>query len=325
MRKSDLLRSTLLDIPALSGIHAATVCPLHPDATIDEKALREHVSAVAACPGIRGLLVNGHAGEGHLMSPEERRRVLAIVRQSVPKTCFITAGITSESTAAAIGEAADAGAAGADAILIFPPNHWALGMDAQIVLAHHRAIVAACELPTVLYKAPLGWNRLSYDIDLIARLCDIPQVAGIKEGAWEVSAYEELWRRVKHIRAGISVMASGDEHLMACYQIGTDGSQVSLAALVPDRVVALYEAAGAGDWAQARRLHDEIYALVCRIYRHAPGYLATARLKAALCLTGRIGSDTVRGPMRQLTPQETAYLSAVLPKTRDQRPICPSA
>lgn len=246
------------------------------------------------------------------MSPQERMRVIETARASVPKGCFITAGVTSESTDAATREAEDAARAGADAVLVFPPNHWAMGFDETIALEHHRAVAQACGLPIVLYKAPLGWGHMSYGIDLLSQLCEIEAVAGIKEGAWEVSAYEELRRRIKSERPGLSIMASGDEHLLACYQIGTDGSQVSLAALVPDLVTELFEACASGDWLRGRQLHEAIYPLACEIYRRAPAYLANARLKACLHLQGHISTDRMKRPMRQLSAQETDRLRAVL-------------
>lgn len=308
-----------LDIPALTGIHAATLCPLTDEGRINAEELEAHVAHIARAEGINGLLINGHAGEGGLLSPEERDRVTRLTRMAVPKECFLTVGVTSESTAAAAREAEAAARAGADAVLVFPPNHWALGLDHTIVTRHHRAIAEACGLPVVLYKAPLGWGRLSYDIDLLSRLCELDAVAGIKEGAWEVSAYEELWRRIKAERPGVSVMASGDEHMLACYQIGTDGSQVSLAAVVPELVTGLFAAAKAGDWPKARELHEWLYPLACEIYRRAPAYLATARLKACLKLSGKIGSDRVKRPMRQLTEAETARLRDVLNQDSERK------
>ncbi len=308
-----------LDIPSLTGIHAATLCPLTEDGRISPEELEAHVTHIASAESINGLLINGHAGEGGLMSPEERIRVARLTRMSVPKACFLTVGITSESTSAAIREAEAAAEAGADAVLVFPPNHWALGLDETIVLEHHRAIAQVSGLPLVLYKAPLGWGRLSYSIDLLSRLCELEAVAGIKEGAWEVSAYEELWRRIKSERPGVSVMASGDEHMLACYQIGTDGSQVSLAAVVPDLVTGLFAAAKAGDWVRARDLHERIYPLACEIYRRVPAYLATARLKACLKLTGQIESDRVKRPMRQLTEAETSRLRDVLHQESERK------
>lgn len=296
----------------MAGIQAATLCPLTETGDIAEAELARHVATISETEGIRGLLLNGHAGEGGLMTSGERRMVIEIARQSVPKSCFLTVGVTSESTSAAAQEAETAARAGADAVLVFPPNHWAMGQDAIIVTEHHRAIAAACGLPVVLYKAPLGWGKLSYGIDLLSRLCEIDAVAGIKEGAWEVSAYEELWRRIKAERQGVSVMASGDEHLLACYQIGTDGSQVSLAAIVPTLVVELFAAAKAKDWDRARDLHDQIYPLSREIYRRTPGYMANARLKACLHLNRQISTDRVKRPMRQLSDDEIDRLRAVL-------------
>ena len=303
-----------LDVPELSGIQAATVCPLTPDGEIEEAELSAHVHGVSTARGIRGLLLNGHAGEGHLMRANERRRVVELARAAAPKDSFITAGITAESTAAAAEDARAAADAGANAVLVFPPNHWAGGNDVEIVLEHHRAVAGACGLPIVLYKAPLAAGRMSYDVDLLSRLCQIEAVAGIKEGAWEVSAYEELRRRIKSERPGVSVMASGDEHLMACYQLGTDGSQVSLAAVVPDLVTELYDAAKAKDWDRTLAAHDRIYPLAVEIYRRTPSYLATARLKALLKLQGCISSDRVKRPMRQLDSGETEALRRVIPE-----------
>ena len=300
------------DIAALTGIHAATVCPMSPNGMIEENELQAHLADISRAEGIRGLLINGHAGEGHLLSADERGIVVGIARASVPEDCFITAGVTAESTRGAVEEAAVAAKAGADAVLVFPPNHGSLGLDETIVIEHHRAIAESCGLPVIVYKAPLAWGRMSYDIDLLSRLCELDAVAGIKEGAWEVSAYEDLRRRIKSERPGVSVMASGDEHLMACYQIGTDGSQVSLAAIVPDLVTALFDAGKSRDWEAARALHDQIYPLSREIYRRAPPYLATARLKTCLKLMGKIKSDRVKRPMRQLSDCEVERLQAVL-------------
>ena len=302
-----------LDVPGLTGIQAATVCPMSQDGKIEETELAAHLGEISHASGIRGLLLNGHAGEGHLLTSDERRLVLDTARSVAPKDSFITAGVTAEGTAAAAADAEVAARAGADAVLVFPPNHWAGGQDDEIVIEHHRTIADSCGLPIVLYKAPLASGRMSYGVDLLSRLCQLDAVSGIKEGAWEVSAYEELRRRIKSERPGVSVMASGDEHLMACYQLGTDGSQVSLAAVVPGLVTTLYDAAQAKDWDRTLAAHNAIYPLAVEIYRRAPGFLATARLKALLKLQGRIASDRVKRPMRQLHAIEIDALRRALP------------
>lgn len=301
-----------LAVPDLAGVHAAIVCPMSEDGAIAVDDLARHAQAVGQTPGIAGFLVNGHAGEGHLLSPDEKRRVLMAVRAVVPPGRHISAGVTAEATDAACREAEVAAGAGADSVLVFPPSHWCRGADAGTVVEHHRTVAMAAGLPVVIYRAPLSWGALSYGPDLIARLVELDAVAAIKEGSWDVAAYEEVWRLVKRRAPQISVMASGDEHLLACFQVGTDGSQVSLAALFPELVVDLFAAARNQDWPRARELHERVYPLACAIYRRPPGYMATARLKAGLKLLGRIASDRTKRPGRQLDAAELEALASVL-------------
>ena len=294
------------------GIHAATVAPMRPDYALDEDALGRHVADVSRVPGIRGLLINGHAGENFYLNRDEARRVVEISRSSVPKGCLLTAGVNAESSLEAARIAADAEKAGAGALLVFPPNSWAMHHDEGMALAHHAEIERATRLPVVLYQAPVGAGRMAYQLPLIERLIGSARVKAIKEGSWEVATFEQTWRFVAARRPDIAVLGSGDEHLLTSYMIGSPGAQVSLAAVVPELIVALHEAAMAKDWERARRLHEHIYPLSVAIYRRAPANRATARLKACLRLLGRLECDTARLPIRPLPPDEIEGLRQAL-------------
>lgn len=297
----------------LCGIHAATICPMDSEAKIMEDELAAHIMAVTNVPGIKGLLLNGHAGEGSMLDINERGRVIEIARKNSSDGTYITAGVTAEATHFAIKEAEASARSGADAILVFPPNHWAAGVDTTIVVEHHKAIARACSLPMVLYKAPVTAGAMSYRPDIMkALLQEVDTIAAIKEGSWEVAAYEETWRQTLDTRPDVAVLGSGDEHLLTSYLIGSVGSQVSLAAIIPETIVALYDAVQRDDWGAARQHHETLYPLSVAIYRDSPGYLATARLKACLKLLGLISSDTVRRPMRQLDAAEIEKLRSVL-------------
>jgi 4-hydroxy-tetrahydrodipicolinate synthase len=298
------------------GIHAATVAPMRSDYALDEKALAGHAASVARVPGIRGLLINGHAGENFYLSREEARRVVEIVRSAVPKDCWLTAGVNAECSLEAARIAADAEKAGADAVLVFPPNSWGLYHEVGMAEAHHRHVEAATSLPIVLYQAPVGAGCMAYALPTIERLIASPRVQAIKEGSWEVATFEQNWRFVQARRPDIAVLGSGDEHLLTSYLIGSAGAQVSLAAIVPELVVAMHEAATAKDWARGRELHERLYPLSVAIYRRAPGNRATARLKACLKLLGRIDNDTARPPIMPLPPQEITELTAALRQAR---------
>jgi 4-hydroxy-tetrahydrodipicolinate synthase len=296
----------------LAGVHAATVCPMREDFSIDEAALATHVAAVASVPGIQGLLINGHAGENWLLDRAETRRVIELVRATLGPSVFLTTGVNAESSLEAAHRAADAEAAGADAILVFPPNGWGLFQDDGAALLHHRYVTQATGLPILLYQAPVGAGCMPYPPALLAELAATSHVIGIKEGSWEVAAYEANRRAVKAARPDVAVLGSGDEHLMTCWLIGSEGSQVSLAAIVPEAVVALWTATQAGDWPTARHWHDVLYPLAVAIYRAAPAGRATSRLKACLHMLGRLPGQTVRPPLIPLGETEHTRLKQAL-------------
>lgn len=300
----------------LRGIHAATVTPLTAAFAVDEAALADHVAPLARTPGIRGLLVNGHAGENFTLPRGEKAKALGIVREAVPADCLIVAGVNAESSLDAADQARDAEALGADAILVFPPNSWALTQDPDVILTHHRIVETATGLPILLYQAPVGAGRMAYAKGVIEALIASPRVVGVKEGSWEIATYEENARLIRARRPDIAVLGSGDEHLLTSYLIGTDGSQVSLAAVVPEQIVALFAAAEAKDWARARAIHEALYPLAAAVYRRAPTGRATARLKTCLKLLGRLASDRVCPPMVSPSPAEIAELEAALAVAR---------
>ncbi len=300
----------------LTGIHAATVAPLRPDLSLDEQALSDHVALVAAHEGIDGLLINGHAGENFLLSREEKRRVVEICRATLGPDVFLTSGVNAEASLEAAAHAAEAEAAGADAILLFPPNAWGLFRDRGAARLHHEHAMRGCSLPFLLYQAPVGAGAMPYDDETLADLVALPRVAGIKEGSWEVATYEEKRRLVKALRPAIAVMGSGDEHLLTSYLIGSEGSQVSLAAVAPEPLVRLWRSASAGQWDEARHWHGVIYPLACAVYRATPGGRATPRLKACLKILGRLACDAVRPPFMPLPSEEYRTLERALEHVR---------
>ncbi|WP_062228514.1 dihydrodipicolinate synthase family protein [Aureimonas frigidaquae] len=303
------MASSFLD--RLDGIHAATIVPMRDDFSIDDAALQDHIAKVASVRGIAGLLLNGHAGENFVLSREEKIRVIALAREVVPDV-LIVSGVNSESSLEAAAEAAALEAAGADGLLVFPPNSWALGYADDSVILHHALIRDATRGPIMLYGAPIGAGAMAYPPLLLARLAAEPRIVAIKEGSWEVAAYEANLRRLHAQRPDFKVLGSGDEHLLACYLIGTAGSQVSLAAVVPELIVELWDAAKAGDWVRARQAHERIYPLAVAIYRDGPSGRAAARLKTCLMLLGRLQSDRIRPPQMASTAAERAALERAL-------------
>jgi 4-hydroxy-tetrahydrodipicolinate synthase len=295
----------------ITGIHAATIVPMRADFSVDEDALARHIADVTQVKGMCGLLLNGHAGENFVLTRAEKRRVVEIAREVAPGT-LIVSGVNQESSLEAAQEAEELEEAGADGLLVFPPNSWALGHDEDCVVLHHEHVRNATSLPLMLYGAPVGAGALAYSAKLLGRLSSDPRIVAIKDGSWEVAAYEANLRLLHARRPDFKVLGSGDEHLLTCYMIGSAGSQVSLAAVIPELTVSLWDAAQAGNWTAARRVHEKLYPLAVAIYRDAPGGRATARLKTCLRLLGKLDNDVLRPPQFVSTRREVDALEKAL-------------
>ena len=292
------------------GIYAATVCPMFSDGKINESELTSHLMDVVQTDGMKGVLVNGHAGEGSVLTRDELMSVLVTARQ-VPGDHKVIAGINTESYENAAKFAEDAAKANVDGVMVFPCFSWSLGADPEVIIGHHKLVAEASKLPLFLFQGSVNAGKTAYSPDLLADLLEIEEVVGIKEGSWETAAYEATLRLTKKIRPDVAVMASGDEHLLSCFTIGSEGSLVSLASVIPDLIVSLDKAINHGDLTSARSAHNKIYELAKIVYS-PPGHLATLRLKTCLALMGKISSPRVRLPILRLSEHEVASLRDAL-------------
>src|SRR5205823_6604048 len=101
----------------LDGLIPATVLPMHADGSIDEDGLRSYIGWIAR-QGPVALAINVDTGEGPHLTHDEKIRVLQIVREVTDLP--IVAGLAGPSTDAAVRQARDFKAAGANALLVFP-------------------------------------------------------------------------------------------------------------------------------------------------------------------------------------------------------------
>ena len=221
------------------GIYAANIVPLKSDKSIDAENLIKHVKEISDVKGIRGLLVNGHAGENFTLSANEQIQLLKIIKQSIKKESSIISGVNFEDPQKAARIAKEMLESGANAILIFPPFSWSQGISTKMIYEHHKIISEAVQGPIFIYQSSVNSGHLSYTKETLSELMNLKNIIGIKEGSWNTNSYIENYKFLKSINQNFLVMASGDEHIYPCFKYNSDGSQVSLAAIVPEKIVEL--------------------------------------------------------------------------------------
>lgn len=281
-------------IQKFKGIYAATVVPLKKNKSIDLNALSKHVREVINTDGIKGLLLNGHAGENFTLNKDEQIKVIKISKKFLNLNNKIISGLNFEDPILASKVAVKMIKAGADAILIFPPFSWSQGVSEEMIFEHHKIICNKINKPVFIYQSSIYSGHLSYKKNLLKKLLKIKNIVGVKEGSWDYKSYVNNYKFFKKYKKNFSVMASGDEHLYPCFKYASDGSQVSLAAIIPEKIVKLIRFIENKDYFMAKKLDKKILILAKNIYGRYPPNFATARIKFCLKVLKKIPNDLMR-------------------------------
>ena len=281
-------------IEKFKGIYAATVVPLKKNKSIDLNALSKHVKEVINTVGIKGLLLNGHAGENFTLNKDEQIKVVKISKKFLNSNNKIISGLNFEDPILASKVAIKMIKAGADAILIFPPFSWSQGVSEEMIFEHHKIICNKINKPVFIYQSSIYSGHLSYKKSLLKKLLKIKNIMGVKEGSWDYKSYVNNYKFFKKYKKNFSVMASGDEHLYPCFKYASDGSQVSLAAIIPEKIVELIRLIENKDYFLAKKLDKKILILAKNIYGRYPPNFATARIKFCLKVLKKIPNDLMR-------------------------------
>ena len=240
---------------AFHGIYPSTVLPMRTDFAPHWEAYARHIADCVLQPGIVGVLCNGHAGENFTITADEKQRAIEVTVATVGASRIVIAGINQESSLAA---AAEAQAARPQA----PTRSW-----------------CSCRTPSRSPRTTRWPSAITESSAKPCRTCRsscsrqacMPAAWPTRRPCWSgyracraSSASRKAAGRsisttpcgvlVKARASHVAVMASGDEHLLACYVHGSDGSVVSLADIVPGDIVALDAAVRRNDlkWRRAR-------------------------------------------------------------------------
>ena len=173
---------------------------------------------------------------------------------------------------------------GAD-MLVVRPYYFSYSEDQQV--RFHRMVMDAVDLPIVVYQ--IGTPPLS--LRAIERICDTPQVGGIKECPGEFRMLQKLVPAVG--ARGVPVMIAAGRLIHAAITVGAKGTIPVEASIAPELCVALYNAAVANRGAEATRLQRRLYEISDVIM--APDHEVPSRAKAALAALG-LCKPTVTAP-----------------------------
>lgn len=249
--------------------------------------------------GTDGLVPIGTTGEASTMSAAEQSLAVKTAVEAAKGRVPVVAGAGSNSTSGSIEAVKRAREAGADGALIVTPYYNKPTQDGLV--AHYRAVAQAHPgFPLVAYNVP---GRTGVDLlpDTCKRLCDIPEVVGIKEATASMTRLVDILEKCGGERLAL---LSGDDFTIAPFiSLGGKGVISVSANVAPRKVSDLVHAALAGDFKKASALQVELNALHrCLFLESNP-----IPVKAALHLLGRFGPE-MRLPLTPMSEAPRAKL-----------------
>ena len=304
-------REPKMNTPNLAGLIAAIVTPMRDDFSVDEASLRRYTRWLVD-QGVLGLAVNVDTGEGPHLFPDERLRVLEIVREEVAGRALVVAGLAASFTEQARRLARDTAAAGAEALLVFPiPAYQGEPLDPELPAAYHAAVAEASELPLIAFQLQPALGGVNFSEEAITRVMSVDGVVAIKEASFDAKRFVETARLVKSLPSSPTVLNGNDNFLLEAYLLGAEGALLGFGTLAAREQVEMHEAARAGDLERASALRDMLQPLCDAIFS-APVRNYRARVKHSLVRLGVIDEAHVRPPLLPLDAAEQDLVDRAL-------------
>jgi len=240
----------------LRGCGTALVTPFSQDGTVDQTALRNLVSWQVES-GIDFLVPCGTTGETPTLSHEEWLQVIDVTVEVVAGRVPIVAGATSNSTQEAVAKAQEvASRPGVNAILTASPYYNKPTQEGQY--RHFRSIAEAVDRPLILYNVP-GRTGANIEPATLARLAEVPNIAGVKEASGNMSQIADVMNAVPDT----FLVFSGDDAItLPVIALGGVGIISVASNEIPREMAEMTRAALSNDWDTARRVHRKYLPLM---------------------------------------------------------------
>jgi 4-hydroxy-tetrahydrodipicolinate synthase len=288
-------------VPALEGVIVALLTPVDREGKVDHGALRQLVERLTS-RGVAGVSPLGSTGEGYSLGLDQRLAVVDTVAESVTAGMPVIPGVFAHNHEQAVAEIAAYADRGGTAVLVAPPGYYPLSAAEQE--GYFSRLADAAALPLVMYNIPV-YTKVQIAPAVAAALAPHPRVAGLKDSGRDLGYAARLLDAVRAAGAAadFSVLTGTDSMLVSYMLAGARGTICASANVVPERVLAVYDAVRAGKLDDALRLEATL-----RQVQDAFAIGASpAAYKAAVARSG-VGEPWLVPPRLPLTEAETAEL-----------------
>jgi 1-pyrroline-4-hydroxy-2-carboxylate deaminase len=238
------------------GLYTATALPFNDDLSVDYDAYAEHVAWLAA-NGTDGVCPSGSLGEYQTLTPQERARVVEVAVQAAPEGFGVMPGVAAYGSMETVRWVEQAAKAGAQAVLMLPPNTYRAD---RASVRNHYVEAAKVGLPIVAYNNPFD-TKVDLTPDLLAELHGEGLIKAVKEFSGDVRrAYE-----IRELAPDLDLLIGADDVLVELALAGAVGWIAGYPNALPAATTRLYRLATSGnvaDLAEAMPIYRDLHPLL---------------------------------------------------------------
>ncbi len=275
---------------SLAGVLGPVTTPFTPSETLDLEGfaanLRSHLAH-----GLSGVVVCGSTGEAALLDETERGTLLSAARAVVSGDSLLLMGAGAESTKQCVERCRDAGARGADAVLVVAPHYYGPQMTAEALRVHFERVADESPVPVVLYNIP-KYMHFKLSIELVAELSMHQNIIGIKDSSGDLAL---LAGYLESQGEAFTVLTGNGGQLLPALERGVRGGIVAVGLFAGGLCIDVYEGFKSGDLNRATAAQERLKPMASEIVAG----LGVPGVKAALDVVGLVGGP-VRMPLLAL-------------------------
>ncbi|KAJ5664636.1 hypothetical protein N7462_011449 [Penicillium macrosclerotiorum] len=289
--------------PLPRGFYVPTVAFFQSDEEVDLATTEKHAARLARS-GVTGLVTQGSNGEAVHLDREERKAITAATRRAVDAAGYPTmpviAGCGASSTRETIRFCQDAGASGADAVLVLPPSYYKDLVPKAALQAHFVAVADASPVPVLIYNFPGASSGLDLSSDDILALSQHPNILGCKLTCGNTG---KLARIAAGSKSEFLTFGGSADFTLQTLIAGGDGIIGGTANLIPRSCMRLMELYQSGQIMEAQKLQ----AVVARTDWAAihGGFIAVKSALQSYHGYGGFPADLASCPPPRRPPQST--------------------
>ncbi|MCI6983401.1 MAG: 4-hydroxy-tetrahydrodipicolinate synthase [Treponema porcinum] len=293
----------------LRGAFTAMITPMKGDGSVDYEGFRKHIKNQLE-GGINGLVPLCTTSETPTLDEDEEEKMIEIIMNEVRSwekakgvKVPVIIGAGSNNTRDAVRYTERAKKAGADAALVVTPYY---NKPSKEGLFRHFEAVSKVGIPIIVYNIQ-GRTGTNIPTDGLARIAELPNIAGVKEASGNINQMMEVIAQIKSKHPDFVVLSGDDGLTLPLMAAGGDGVISVVSNLTPSLITQMVDYSLKGDFDSARKVH----------YRLLPFFKAAfvdgnpTSIKYAMNFKG-LPAGAVRLPLVEVTESAKKTIEAAL-------------